>query len=259
MIKTVCVCPPEVVRRNRDYAASLGLPRLAALPALDMPLAIVGGGASARDEIATLRHWPGHIMAINGAHDWLVSEGRAPDSVILLDPHPVMAGMVRKPTRHATWYVASMCDRVVFEALRGLPVVVWESPQDDTEALELSAIAGGCTAMTRAPLLAAQVGYRDISIFGADSCFRDGTTHAYGANMAGGDPTIPAHAVRIVCDGETWLTELGLVAQAEYLAAMLPHFAGGQISARLIGRHLASAMLAAGGKWTFADGTAAAA
>lgn len=95
--------------------------------------------------------------------------------------------------------------------------------------------------MSRAPVLAAVLGYRDISLFGADSCYSGETTHVYGATLPGWPTGIPAHAFHIYSNGRVWLTDLGWLAQAEYLAEMIPVF---PFPVRLMGDHLASALLA---------------
>jgi hypothetical protein len=246
VIKTVCVCSREETDRNKAHAAGLGLPWLAAMPPTDVPLAIVGGGQSSGDNLERLLDWPGHIMAVNRAHEWLVANGRTPDSVIALDPHRDMAELFRDP-RAGTYYIASMCAPGVFDLLRDRNVILWDAPQRDEEILGPHSVAGGSTALTRAPLLAAQIGYRDISIFGADSCYYDNRTHVYGASMPDGLVGLPDDAIRVECGGQVWITSIRMLCQAEYLAAVLPHFSG--LNVRLIGHHLASMMLANDGEW----------
>lgn len=235
MLKTVCVCAPEVVERNHERAVSRGLPWLTARSATDKPLAIVGGGKSAKDYLHEILSFPGDVLAINGAYDWLQDQGRVADLHVLLDPQFGMDMFVQRPNQKTTYLVATCCDPTVFDALKAQNVLVWFSQQGtDTRP----GIPGGSTALTRAPVLGAFLGYRDITIYGGDSCFLGAYGHVYE------DDPFPPDAIRIICDGREWLTSLQFLAQAEYLAEMLPAMQQG-MKVRLRGDHLAAALLKA--------------
>lgn len=228
MIKTVCVVGQDGLRRNREHAASLRLPRLAAGPERKEPLAVVGGGQSAHLFAG------GSVMAINGAHDWLIDRGVVPDFAFMLDPQPHLAELFR-PHPGIKYLVATVCDPETFAALDGYDVTVFHAPQGE-EVNEPLSIPGGPTAMARSPLMAATLGYRDVTLYGADSCYF-GATHIY-SNTPDRDP------MQVRCDGKVWDTCLGLVAQAEYLAELIP--AMGCVPTRLAGEHLAQSMLRTG-------------
>lgn len=238
MIRSVCVVGPDGLRRNREYAASLGRPGLVAAPAKDESLAIVGGGQSSADHVDDLLNFDGHIMAINGAQDWLISQGRVPDCVALLDPEPQLADLIT-PHKGVDYYVATMCAPEVFDLLADSNVTTFYAPQGEDNTPPLS-VPGGPTMMTRAPMLAAILGYRDITLYGADSSYSGGITHAY-SNVRDYDE------MGVICEGKGWDTCLGLVCQAEYLAELIP--AMGCVKTRLVGEHLAQSMLRTGGVW----------
>lgn len=193
MIRTVCVADEATLTRHKEHAAGLGLPRLAALPPTKQPLAIVGTGPSV--DWAELAGWHGDIMAINGAYDRLREHRRIADWVVCLDPQEALADYHRHPNG-SRYLVATCCHPGVFRALDGQDVTTWHAAQGDDE-VRPETIPGGSTAITRAPLLAAYLGYRDLTLFGADS-------------SGEGDLIV-----------EGWRTSPQLLAQAEYLVEMI--------------------------------------
>jgi hypothetical protein len=236
MRRVICVCPPEVVRRNREMAAGLGLPWLAAEAERNEPLAVVGGGSSAREHLDEILAWPGQVMALNGAYNWLQDQGRMADYVMVLDPEDAMAELFRRPAPGTRWFVASICNPAVFDALAGQDVTLYNPPQGD-EKMAPDDIPGGSTVMTRAPILAAVIGYRRVALYGADSCYhRCATSHVYGGD-------IPADVVHVEAGGRSWLTSPAMLVQAEYLAELIPAMAIA-IKVELVGEHLAQALLA---------------
>lgn len=229
----MCVCSPEELARNHASAVGRGLPWLTASADRSRPLAIVGGGPSARDSVGAILSWPGDVLTVNGAYDWLVGLGRTPEWCVLLDPQEAAADFATRPQDATTWLVATMCHPAVFDALRASPVALWLAPQGDDD-ISPGSVPGGPTAMTRAPVLALILGYREMTLFGADSCYRGEASHAYGGG------TVPKDAFWVESNGRRWLTALPMLAQAEYLAELLPSLPG----VRLDGDHLASALLA---------------
>lgn len=248
MIKTVCVCSPQVVRRNRESAARRGLPWLVAHSERERSLAIVGGGPSAGKFLDQIVSWPGNVMAINGAYDWLLDAGRVPEWACLLDPENLTSLLTRaSPRTH--WLLASMSDPATFDALAHCPVTIWKSRQGE-EPQEEGDIPGGSTAMTRAPVIAAVLGYRDVTLFGPDSCFTGETSHVYGGSHPDLPSAIPAGVFEVECAGRTWLANMACMAQAEYLAEMIPPM-NAFFPVRMAGDHLASAMMQSR-EWKFA-------
>jgi hypothetical protein len=230
-----CVVSPDGLRRNREHAAGLGLPWLVKQPETGRPLAIVGGGRSSETYLDEILAWPGDIMAINGAYRWLMERGRVADSICVLDPQANLAPLLECADPTTRLYVASMCDPAVFDVLKARDVVLWSAPQsmDDREPGD---VPGGPSAMARAPVLALYLGYRSVTLYGADSCYFGPDSHVYGGRDA--DPK-----VIVRCDGRDWLTKYGLVSQAEYLAEMIQTL---PFDIRLRGDHLASALLKTG-------------
>ncbi|MEQ8346885.1 MAG: hypothetical protein RIB84_15785 [Sneathiellaceae bacterium] len=228
---------------NRAAAALRGLPCLVQRPARAAPLAVVGGGASAGLLLDSILAWPGEIMAINGAHDWLRA-ARVPDYHLVLDPQPLCAGFVARPSRLTEYLIADTVDAAVLDALDGQRVTLWQLQQDEEDGAVLQGgVPGGPSAMTRAPVLAAALGYREIHLFGADCCFAGGGAHVY-------DRLPPGWWCLVACDGRLWRTQPQLLLQAAFLAESLPAMNAAGLEVVLRGAdHLAAAMLRTGGRW----------
>lgn len=164
-------------------------------------------------------------MAINGAYRWLSGHGREPDSVIVVDPLPSMAGLFGD-IGDAVFYVADHVDPTVFDAVKNIVTFTNIEGDEDVDGLP-----GGPTALTRAPVLALYLGYRDITLFGADSCYRGDTTHSYEHKP---NPDVFTFS--------GWETDVQLLAQAQYLAAMWPALERAA-TVEIVGNHLASRLI----------------
>ena len=173
-------------------------------------------------------------MAINGAYDWL---GGA-DWFLAIDPQDYIAGLLTRPQSATTFLLATCCPPSAFDALTGHDVVCFDSRQGDDPETFMD-VPGGGTAMTRSPIVGAFLGYRLFTLFGADSCYLTEATHVYCDEP-------PPHLIRVLCNGREWVTTLGLLGQAEYLALM-----AGLLDITVVGDNLAAAMIAAG-EWSYA-------
>lgn len=201
----VCVYSDDRLAENRRFSEALGLPVLEVEARKTVPLAIIGGGESATEFHAIADKWHGDVMAINGAHDWLIEAGCVPDYHVLLDPQELVAGFVQRPHRMVRYLVASVVDPAVWRALDGYSVTLWHPDEDK--------VPGGPSSMTRAPMIGAILGYRDFDLYGAD-CSYAKRTHVYA--------DVPRKAeMTVVCGGREFVTEPHLIVQAEYIAEMV--------------------------------------
>lgn len=220
----------ETLAGNRASARARGLPWLSPFPAREAPLAVVGGGQSAADHLDEILTWPGDVLAINGAYDWL-RPGRVPDWHFILDPLPACVGFVQHPSSLTRYVVADSVAPALLDALDGQNVTL----------CDLSTAPGGSTAMTRAPMVGALLGYRRIDLFGADSSFGE-RRHVY-------DQPAPEHWAAIECDGRVYRSRLDLLRQAAEIVEALPVWRAG-LDVRVRGDdHLAAAMIRTGGVW----------
>jgi hypothetical protein len=183
-LKVTPALPDAVFARNVAKTRERLLPGVETLPEWRAkPLAIVGGGPSLDDTLGELRRIK-TVMVAGSAHDHLVSAGVWPQWCVVADPDPVMAQYLKKPSPRTRYLVASCCDGAVFDALDGYHVSVWHCfSKEHPEVWEKgdTLMLGGSTVGTRAIYLALSLGFRDLHLFGFDSCIReeDGKHHAY--------------------------------------------------------------------------------
>lgn len=191
-VNTVAATPAEESIKNIPTNLARGFPRLHQMPEFqrikgsDVPIAIVGGGPSLKQTIDELRGFR-HIMAAGSVHDYLRSQGFAPEYAVACDPSPLMANYFRNPSSETKYLLSSHCDDAVFEALKGMSIAIWHCAPIDKEFLDQHdpgwhAVGGGCTVGLRGLSLAIVLGYENIHLFGFDSCLgeTDDEHHAYG-------------------------------------------------------------------------------
>jgi uncharacterized Rossmann fold enzyme len=183
--------PPAEISEN--IRASLMRPygRLHHLPEFGKdkkgrPIALAGGGPSLKRHIKTLRRFD-TVLAAGSSHDFLVEHGVRVKYSLLLDAHStVTASYIKYPSPDTTYLVATHCPESVFKALEGYPISMWHCIMDSQQAfLEeiepgYQGLGGGCTSGLRAIYMAGVLGYKNLHLFGYDSCLPDDDmTHAY--------------------------------------------------------------------------------
>jgi hypothetical protein len=220
---STCVVDEAGRAANLASAMARGLPVCSKQRERPDRLAVVASGPSLCDYMHELNDYD-EVWAINGAYDFLLNHGIVADGFIGMDPLPGLAEYVRWARRHTTFYIASTCDPSVLDALDGFQVRLWH-PQADgmTYPSGQWLVGGGTTAITRAPYLAHLLGFRDITVFGADSsfngsiyCYRDGT---YACDL--NEPRL-----KVMVGDEFFETELGLMKQVAALHVLNTNFAG---------------------------------
>lgn len=150
------------------------------------PIALVGGGPSLRDHLDELREFD-VIMAVGSSQDFLVQQGITPRYCIVVDAHPTVTALYLKhPHVDTNYLIASQCNPTVFDAVKGHQITLWHCLANDSPewltALDpgYQGLGGGCTAGLRALGMAAVLGYRNVHLFGYDSCVSEsGEGHAY--------------------------------------------------------------------------------
>lgn len=218
LVPSICVVDEETCASNVRSALARGLPVCRRSPRRTGRLAIVGSGPSVLDYIEELRTWPGEIWAINGAYDFLRGEGIVPHGFVGMDPVPGLAEYVAKTHKDTTYFISSVCDPAVFDALKDQHVWLWHSKWDAMPyPADQCIVSGGTTCITRAPFLGNLLGWRDMVIFGADSSYTD-TPYCYRHGTFKEDTTRPRMKVRV--NGQVFETELALTKQAAQLSAM---------------------------------------
>lgn len=208
-MKSKACVPLETLRSNLASCLQRGLLYLDIGEPLSQKAAVVAGGPSAADYLEDIRNWDGFVVAINGAHDWLIEEGITPDAVIAVDPQPELARYFQKPNDETTYLIASCCAPEVFDALEGKRVVVWHAVQENASGSLM--VFGGPTAATRAPHVLYMMGFREVHMFGVDSSYTGLKTHAYKDGQVNGGN------IQVRVGDEIFITSGGMLCQAEFL------------------------------------------
>jgi 6-hydroxymethylpterin diphosphokinase MptE-like protein len=227
LLESHCIVSEGDRAVNLKANLARGLPVLErVVPEHERPLLIVGSGPSVSGLLEYVKHWKGDVWAINGAYDFLLSHGLICEGFFGIDPLPQLADYLRNANEYTTFYISSMCDPAVLDALEGHKVLLWHAMAENREQFPEGhqMIYGGTTAVTRAPFLALVLGYRDINMIGVDSsydkergqyCYPWGT---YATDIA--EMTIP-----VSINGEgPFFTEIGLCKQIAQLGTMLTAF-----------------------------------
>jgi uncharacterized Rossmann fold enzyme len=162
---------------------------------------IVGGGPSLKDSLGKLklRQSLGHkVFSTNNTHDYLINNGIIPDFHVMVDARPENAAFVKTPHKQVKYYIASMCHPDVFDALQGFDVTVFHCNVDgayellkDIKHKPVHLLGAGTTVGIRAMLIAELMGYRDLSLYGMDSCVTD-IHHSYPQPLNDNDRIISA-------------------------------------------------------------------
>lgn len=225
LAETICVVDQDGRARNLEANVAHGYPTCSPLPARDGKLAICGSGPSLRDFLPELQGYD-EVWAVNGAYNFLVASGITPGGFFAIDPLPELADYLGSPQPETTFYIAATCDPVAFEKVAHCRIAMCFLEQEFTRAPEgCPVIKGGTTALTRAPYLADRLGWRDITIFGADSSF-DGRRYVYQDGTYRTDSLAVPNYVRAAPDGPVFVTEEGLMKQVAQLGVIATVFQG---------------------------------
>jgi hypothetical protein len=158
---------------------------------LGQSIAICGGGPSLASldqlkELRALQKKGTKVLAINRTHDFLLTKGVVPWAGILLDPVPAVASYIT-PRRGIRYYVGSQCHPSTFDNFDKPDVqkYIWHAASVLEMDAELTARemvlrvpANGSTCGLRSILKSYIEGFREIHLFGFDSCMEqnaDGT------------------------------------------------------------------------------------
>lgn len=226
---TTGLVPDETYLANHRHNENSGVPLIRPVPEPNgTPLAVVGGGPSARHHLDELRAWPGHVWAVNQSAAWLAREGIA-DRVWMftVDPDPVLA--------EAEWIdgvtraiLGTTVDPSLVAALlaRGAEVQLF-NPQLAPQGETVMAVGGSSVCRTFMPALC--MGYPTVDYFGcegslageftADGQFRP-QTH-WGRNESR-----PRQMI-VRCGDRTHVTTPDLYLTTQTLAKALRAYSGG--------------------------------
>ena len=185
-------------------------------------VSICGSGPSLE---STLHELHDDILAINGAIGVLLAHDFIPKWAMIWDASPLCEAFAI-PHPDVTYLIGARCHESVFRRLQGCKVIVWHAGGDHN-IMELmkerqitdAIVNGGSAGVTRALYLAFALGYRDLHVFGADSCYSDdGKTHATGASV------VPEKSMSVFLGGKNFRTTPEWCAQVEEIKMIYPNF-----------------------------------
>lgn len=211
----------EEIRENIKANAARHLDWVAERPAHDGIAIICGGGPSLEEmfwPIQELRDYSGVVFAGNAASQFLRANDIPVDYQVVGDAKPESAALIDPDARHHL--IASQVNPATLDrAIEAGRTTLWHLMSEGVEDLfppervkrgGYSLILGSSTVGDFMVRLAYVMGYRELHIFGFDSCHRDGKSHAYPQPM---NDTMPYTTVE--WGGRSFIASLAMKAQAE--------------------------------------------
>jgi hypothetical protein len=195
-----CVVPPERIWENMAHAKASGLPFVEEKER--PPLAVLGGGRSAIENLEWVRDFPGDKWLIGSSFKWWTAQG-IDGTFYSVHPSPNGLANIEGVERAI---VATVTDPSVLEALEGAEIQLFDME------------AHGATSATAVPYLALKMGYSDVTFIGCESDYNAGS-HAY---MEASDPFL----MKVRCHDQEFLTGAEFTLQAEFLSTVIrgaPH------------------------------------
>jgi uncharacterized Rossmann fold enzyme len=213
-----CVAEDETLFANMDAAIARGYPQVKeAQPAQSGAILLVASAPSVKGQLELIKKMKAAgspIVAIKGAHDWLIDNGVIPDYALAIDPQEHRIAFY-KPQPNVHYMIASQCHPAMFDNLDGCQVTLWhpyvKRGQDRPKNCML--IGGGTTSGLRAISLFYVLGYRQFELFGFDSCNDGEVLRVNGEGLKDGDKLIE---VKIDLQGETFYCNTAMALQAEH-------------------------------------------
>lgn len=217
-VAVVCNTSDEKLRENVSINAARDLEWIKVEEPTERKAVMVGGGpslADCLDDVKALKAEGGTIFAMNGASRFLTERGVAVDYQVIADAKDETAQLVDP---HANRHLfASQASPLTFELAR--EPIVWHLeignveecfPPERVRRGGYALIGGGAAVGNSALCLAYAMGYRELHIFGYDSCHRGDDSHAYPQPM---NQFMPC--VDVKWGGKTYRASVAMKAQAE--------------------------------------------
>jgi hypothetical protein len=228
----------EVVTENVRYCLGLQLPEIFWIPEHVGELVIVGGAPSLNTQIHRLSISKSPIWAVNGAVNYLLSNGIKPKAMVVLDSNPIAADMI--PNDEIEFLVASQSDKTVLDKLKNRKTKVWHALVDAGEEELLAEcspqsllVGGGCSTVLRCVNLGYVMGFRTFHFYGFDCSLSGDQHHAYEQAFDDDRQVIDIHF-----EGKKYLTNPQLARQASDFIDMVKHF-DGRVELKMYGEGLA--------------------
>ncbi len=182
--------PEDVADYNITTNSAQNLEWLKSTPAHDGVAILCGGGPSIKKctaDIALLKKAGGTVFGLNAAAKWLVNESIGVDFQVILDAKQESSTLIEPQARYHLF--SSQCHPDTIDAVDPILFHMNNVGMEDLLPPERVAqggytlIGGGVSVGITSMVLAYAMGYREIHLFGYDSCNEDGATHAYQQDM----------------------------------------------------------------------------
>lgn len=219
----------EVYMANVRCNCLRDLPWLDFAEAHDRQVSIVGGAPSlqhALRELAYRQSLGQEIWALNGSFAYLHTHNITPTAHVIIDARPENRAFL-EPSETVQYYLASQCHPSLFDALSGCPVTVLHLLTDGVREFltdfatdkPTHLLGGGTTVGMKALLLAHEIGFRKIHLYGMDSSYSDTTHHAYDQPQNNGERLVDAVCMDRKFKCAPWMVTQAtdFIALAEYL------------------------------------------
>ena len=208
----------------------------------DKQVVIVGSGPSVKNKsnlkkIARLKREGCMILAIKGAHDFLINNKIVPHAALAVDPmdHIWKCFQRKLPPgeNRPAYLIASQCHASTFDYLKDQQVILWHllaTSSHDFLTGRLQ-VGGGSTSGSRGIVLAYMMGFRTFHLFGFDSCLEGkggNKLRKITGERWGGDKE---QILELVCEGKTFYADPAMAAQANEIQDVVQMLEGSRFKA----------------------------
>lgn len=214
----VCNTSDADLERNIRHSSSTYTDWLRASDAHDGVAVLIGGGGSIEDDVDKIKSLVqdgATVFAMNAASKWARSKGIRVHYQVIADAKEETSTLVDQwAYKHL---FASQCHRKTLEAVDH--PILWHLeigdveqyfPPDRVKRGGYVLIGGGASVGNSATCVAYAMGFRELHIFGYDSCHHNDKSHVYPQPMNDRIPTVP-----VKWGGRVFRSSVAMKAQAE--------------------------------------------
>lgn len=242
-IRAKCVVDSDGRLEHIKAACERGLDDFGPSPAHDKEVVVVGSGPSVKSQVKKIRKMArdgAFILAVKGAHDFLIENNIMPHAALAVDPQPHIVRCFRKKlpegaVTRPVYLIASQCCPEVFDYLSDQRVIIWHllaTSSADFLHGKLQ-IGGGSTSGSRGIVLAWMMGFRKFHLFGFDSSLQgDGSNKL--RKITGerwGTKDDKEQILELVCEGKTFYADPAMAAQANEIQDVVAMLEGSMFKA----------------------------
>lgn len=182
--------PDEEIERNIRINSAKPLRWLKSHPAHEGVAVLVGGGPSIENDLEKIRFRAknGTVFAMNGASKWLKDHKIEVDYQCIIDAKEETSQLIDYDAKNHL--IGSQVDPKTMDSIKD--PIVWHLeigeverffPDEKVKKGGYVLLGGGAAVGNSALCAAYALGFREMHIFGYDSCHKDGESHAYPQDM----------------------------------------------------------------------------